>query len=337
MRNTCLWSQVSVKVVLFLGMAAAAATPLCAQNDLQVMVSGPWSYVTDQVNYPGQLLLVAPESTTGHALYIEPGTSSITSTPPASALQAPGIYTIQLNSLPGYLPSVPANTPILCGGAITNSGTITNVDQGTDNYVISLPMPDMFTTYLTPSGLSTSEVSSSPITGTSPPTSISFTTLMVLHYGVNGIASGLTVNGIPNAISTNGAGIGIVYADPDMSANTKCDSLSLYSTEERNALWMLNQYARFPVLVDGNQTSTYDYIHCSDSNSALRRSSSVRRRGDGRKRVTQFKSPKPQATSGPAPESVVGITSAGSADCHACQMSINSAVPGAIVPVTTSQ
>jgi hypothetical protein len=311
MKHTCVYSQTLGRVALLVVMAAFSVSSMA--QDLQVMVSGPWSYVVDQVNYPGRLLLVAPGKSAHHQVYMLAGTDpKVPKKPNTPTAYAKGTYKLnyQAQSAPYTTPD--QDPPVLSGGAITD--TADNVKPILDNanaanYVISLPTPNGYTTYSGSMGSSESEISGAHIKANSV-SPRKYTTLMVLHYGVTKIpdffqlADGTTISTKGASPATSG-GISIVLGeDPNMAVdNLPCDTVSLESVEERNGVWPLTQYARFPEQsISGIQVpGKYDYKHCSDSDPS--------------------KPPRQNKT-------------AGSADCHGPQMSINSAVTGAIVPVT---
>jgi hypothetical protein len=333
-------SQNLGKFVLLVVMAVGCARPSSAQQDLQVMVAGPWSYVTDSVKYPGRLFLVAPGSSTSHAVYIFPGTNPVfsSSNPPVVSPTAPsptGTYKLDY-SYKGQYSATDQSPPVLCGAAIssptTNVRPILN-NASNSNFVISLPIPDGYSTFSGSingwSGTSESEVSGTPIlNSTAAPPARQYTTWMVLHYGVTQIPASFQLTGTAvGTISTTGStanysgGISIVLSDMG-TADLVCDSVSLVSVKDRNGLWTLNQYARFPrqsspgVQILGQ----YDFSHCSNSGPV-----SAMKNAATHSKVSAMKQSKP------------GLLSPGSADCHACQMSVNSAIPGAITPTVVGK
>lgn len=303
--NTFLRQKVS-RAIAFVFVVAPVLTHVSLAQDLQVIVSGPWSFVTDpSPNYKGRLLLVAPGQSSHHKVYILPGTDPTTFTSAsAKPLSGPGTFRLDYTANKGTMLITDHNTPQVCGGAITSPATNVRpiLDNSTSsNYVISLPAPDEFTTFPGSMGTSESEVSGAPIKkkGSAPP--LEYTTIMVLHYSVDRIPDQFTIAG-SSPVSTNGAGISIVAGDPDYSHDDPtCDHVSLESVKERNDLWALQQYSRLPgVLINSGvqNRGNYNYEKCSDHDPTVH--------------------PK-------------GPFAGGSADCHACQISINSAVTGAVI------
>jgi hypothetical protein len=327
MKHTCIYSKSLVRMLLLFATASLCAWPSFAQQDLQVMVSGPWSYVTD-TNYPGRLFLVAPGKSNHHKVYLLPGTDP---TAFKSGTPSPtGTYTLDYTATKGHATKY-SNPPVLSGISIGSPATKVVsilVNKNNKNYIISLPMPDGYSTYSGSMGTSESEVSNKHIPNASVGAPKQYTTWMVLHYNVVQIPDSfhlLDGTKIPTTGSSAGTfgGVSIVLGDPNDKDDDKiCDHISLESVKERNQLWHVKQHARFPQVDDqGHQDhGNYDYSRCSDSN------------------------PKkyPKMTSRVEQKSCIDhvrdkdrcLAAAGSADCHASQVSVNSAIPGAAVPTT---
>jgi hypothetical protein len=244
----------------------------------------------------------------------------------------PGIYTLDFDPSLKGTPISQGTEPTVCGASSANAGNVDAGAVGASNYVISLPIPDAYSTYIDPtgtySGTSYSQVSGSDITTTNPATETQYTTLMMLHYGVTSIPHSLTLGGaslgVPVQLQTVDStgnfpgGVSILAADPTMTDDDPdCDHISRESIQERNYLWGISEYVRFPeeVMDSGGHyhqwLGHYDYT-CSDSPLLLSRSSK-------RKKI---KAKHTDSAGLPG-------RSGGSADCHACQMSIiNNNMPG---------
>jgi hypothetical protein len=320
MRHTCRYWQTLGRIALLFVMAALFAKSSFAQKDLQILVSGPWAYVTDPAKHPGRLFLVAPNSQ-HHMVYIFGGINA--SDFANQHAIGVGSYTLDFDpNIKGTYTAVDQEPAVLCGGAIADPNRLQIVLASTTNYVISLPTPDGYSTYADPTfksdGYSESKVSSGHFTTSVFPEN--YTTLMVLHYGIRVMPDSLMQAGTKtdtvkttDATGNSAGGISIVVGDPEPKHNdSTCDHVSLESVKERNGLWNLTQYARFPkeLNMQGLQDHYhYDYARCSDTDPTVHPLS--KNSGDR-----------------------VGLLSTGSADCHTCQMSINSAIPGAIVPTT---
>ena len=303
MKHTRFHSKRLGRRALLCVMASLCAWPSFAQQDLQVMVSGPWSYATD-TTYPNRLFLVAPGKSDHHKVYLLPGADP---TVFKSGTPSPtGTYTLDYTAVKGTPATAYPNPPVLSGVSIGSPAKKVRpilVNKKNKNYVISLPTPDGYSTYSGSMGTSESEVSNKRISNATVEPK-QYTTWMVLHYNVAQIPNSFRVsNGA--SLPTTGGGISIVLGDPkDYDDDAICDHVSLESVKERNRLWHVKQYARFPKLLDPQGTQNhgmYDYDRCSDSN------------------------PKKYP---------LDLGAAGSADCHASQGNVNNAISGATVPTT---
>jgi hypothetical protein len=221
------------------------------------------------------------------------------------------------NSTPATY-SNPGNEPVVCGASISSPSTnVTPIlaNSSKTNYVISLPIPNGYSTFSGPYGSSESEVSSTQITNAaSAPPQVRYTTWMVLHYSVKTIPKLFQMTGSLNAsVVSSSGGISIVLGD-NGTYDPKCDGVSLESVKERNQLWTLAQYARFPMQsAQGVQEpGQYDFADCPDSGPLLTKTELE---------VTSKR----------------WRLSPGSADCHTCQMSVNGAVTGATVSSTVGR
>ncbi|HEY6767268.1 MAG TPA: hypothetical protein VI386_21120 [Candidatus Sulfotelmatobacter sp.] len=289
------------------------AGPLFAQQDLQIMLNGPWAYYAPDPNNGNNIVLVTPVSP-HHKTYIFGGTNAADLVDQTPA--APGVYTIKFSRDGGVLPdNTPKESPLVCTASSPASQAKLVAQgkppSGVPVYVISVPKPDGYTTYTSPTrdfeGYSESKVyasDSSKKRGESIPPAL-YTTWMVLHYGFKNVPSTITGSGPGGAftLSTNDtpSGVSIVASDPHKeTGDNECDYISLESFSLQRDLWGTDlKYARFPkesINPPGPQLHYhYDYDGCRDD--AV---------------------PKPTGT-------LHGL-SGGSADCHACQMGINGIV-----------
>jgi hypothetical protein len=164
-----------------------------------------------------------------------------------------------------------------------------------------------------------------------PPTL--YTTTMVLHYGTMTMPSKLTtVPNLPNGnsdstISTNdgatASGIMIVAGVIDTNPKyLKCDDMSLASFTERESIWNTGQAGLFPEESDmiGHQSHHYHFDDCLKGLNSKEKQEMTEaerkvlcKRSDGKWKHDMC------------------MVSGGSADCHACQMSIKGAIPGATI------
>jgi hypothetical protein len=166
-------------MALLVAITLLGAWPLAAQQYLQVMVAGPWSYVTDN-SFPGRLLLVAPGKSKTHKVYLIPGTNPL---PHYPAPTSTGIYTLDLWN-PSGLYTAPTGliAPTVCGASVDSTSKNYKRALGASNYVISLPMPKAYSTYQGAMGTSESEVSAVTTTSGNHPPPTQYTTWMVLYY-----------------------------------------------------------------------------------------------------------------------------------------------------------
>jgi len=235
MNRKCLYSRFLGKIVLLFATAQLFAAPSLAQ-DLQVMVVGPWSYVSAN----NRLFLVVPGTSTSHKVYLLPGTSAL---PPYKGYEiGKGSYTLNLVNPGNYI--APANliTPVLSPATLQPTSVTQTVNNASNNnYVISLPTPSAYSTSPT-MGTSESEVSPYPIPDPSQIQPQQYTTWMILYYPH---ADGLSDQS--NNLYPNGASIVLTdYGSTGDDNDQLCDHVSLESVQERNSLWHIQQYARFP-------------------------------------------------------------------------------------------
>ena len=314
MKDRCNYAKPLWSLALLLTTFGPWAAPLFGQ-DLQIMVNGPWSYATDPAQ-PDRIFLVAPKSN-HHKTYIFVGTDA-DQLAEQTELPQPGLYTLDFDR-----GGTPINNPTDGEGAAIYSATVdrsrvSDVLKGKaptnppapQPYVISLPRPDSYTTFVDPNGnyegFSESKVYTSSQAHNSPksvPPQL-YTTWMVLHYGVKGFPNTATATG-PNGSTTYTTtkslpGISIVSGDPRKNPHdNKCDYVSLESLNDQTALWNLStRYAHFPLqtLIPRGKQIHYHYDYsCSDTAPDM---------------ADQWHG-----------------EAGGSADCHTSQLSINKAGP----------
>lgn len=316
------------RIALLLAMAALCVKISAAQQDLEIMVNGPWSYVA---NDDTTIFLVAPGSM-HHKTYIYAGTDAAEFAKPAhqgDVIPAGKLtLTFTHDGTPIAYPSdgegatvYPARANTSRVNAVLKAKALTN-PSAPQPYVILLPKPDSYSTFVDPNGhydgfseskvyISDQAVMSNRHAQTIPPQL--YTTWMVLHYGVKKFPVDVTdSNGKKYTATDAMPGISIIAGDPAMRHDNACDYVSLESFNDQTVLWDLNagstskRYARFPMetmLPPGQQIHYhYDYADCSDETPII-----PARGGE--------KSP------------IVWGAAGGSADCHTHQMSINGAGP----------
>jgi hypothetical protein len=317
-----------IPITLLIGMLLCI-TPLWGQDDLQIIVTGPWSYYTQDKK---TLYLIAPGNSSHEFYLYEGGDVSRWDQPQPNGAQmrSAGIYAISFDSTyqKGTRPATGRGAPPLELSNVSTLGTppsnIKSVIADKTNYIVTLPYPDKFSTFEDPTdrwnGFSESRAepvgSAQAVTVSTP--AVLYTTTMVLHYWAkNGIPSQLNLSinsGNPVPIGTSfpatnpPEGITIVSAGIELAASWPCDDMSLESVDERNALFGITQHVLFPEVVDTNGDQSHRY-HSSCTQSKLWTN----------RRMQQSK---PLADNG-----TFHSTAASSADCHASQLSIGGAVP----------
>jgi hypothetical protein len=317
MKQNCCLSQAWIKIVLLFMTVVLSVVPVVAATDLQIMVSGPWAYVT---NDKTRIFLVAPQSM-HHLAYIFAGTNAADFRNQTTSQIGSGVYKLDYDpTLKGAYNGKPQKDATLIPFSVSDPTYINTVLSSSGNFVISLPMPDDWTTYVDPSGAvdghSESKVASVSVTSKVPKKGTQYTTWLVLHYSMTTLPPSLQQTGTATAnVPTTDqqgkspGGISIVLGDPDLLDNDRtCDGISLASFIAQNNLWHQTQYARFPMLdKNGKQKhGKYDYDDCSDSVPDMKAMERVKKEN--------AESVQPNLFSG------------GGADCHGGQINVNNAL-----------
>lgn len=314
MGSTCRFFRAMARFCLLVILAMAWIAPAWGQ-DLQVIVDGPWSYYKSTNGK--WLYLITPDSTY-HSVFVYGGLdvngwrSQNLSPDPQGKYELKG-FPHRTNFSGSFEPFE------VCNGAV-DKAYIKSAINDKANYVIRLPYPDLFSTYIDANGMysgySWSKVNPSDPTqpaGTAAP--VKLTTTMVLHYGVSSVPSTVTWNTVPvstppvpKIMSTNGEGITIVATDSKPHPGTsKCDDVSVMSINDRNKIFHISHHVLFPEVLDtqGHQSTIYS-SDCTPSGMA----GSEVFHGDW--------------------SHTEGAT--GTGDCHAPQMSINNAIQNPSAP-----
>lgn len=314
MMHTCRWSKLVMRSALLFGMALLFVRPSVAQQDFQVVVTGPWSYI----HQGSRLYLVAPGHSS-HGVYVYSGVdpSRWLSLSPFPS----GTHTIDF--IPGTYQ--PGTRPVdsegkiipLAGSAVCNGGTPSNTqtiinNTGNLNFVISLPYPDKFSTFEDANyvwdGYSESKVDlTNPVGPSALPAP--YTTTMTLHYWTQSVPAQINVDGVRTDTSwPSGVPLGITIAAAERGGNVcnnVCDNISLMSVNERNALFQIHQHASFPSVLDMVGHQSHHYNRSCSPTLLSKTAKEIDKASEGDKSLNPF-----------------CATANGSADCHTCQMSI---------------
>jgi hypothetical protein len=323
MTHTCLHSQFLTRLAFLLVGALLVAGHSTAQtSEVQIMVNGSWDYVEDpnpgkDPNSAGRnldrIVIVAPQ-THSHGAFVFSGNDaskflnmSVMPPQPIYRQLATGIYYLDIANLApksGHkLTSTDLNPSNYINAQFVRIGKISAVlyepDAEKPRVAISLPEPDYYSTYSGKRSFSESKVDTKPIVHQKPH---KYTTWMVLHYWVNSSATSATLTAIlddQSAFSTPPLmfhndfgssippGISVVMGAAYGANNRCCDTFSKDSFDHSSTLWGLTRYAQFP---EEDMTGNQHRAYHSKC--------------DCRQPL-----------------------SAGSADCHMAQMSINGIVP----------
>jgi hypothetical protein len=335
MTQQCRYWQTLGRVILLFVMATLWARPLAAQTEIKIMINGPFDYMVDPRN-PTRIVVMAAKSTYHTPVQIFSGDNA--AAPPTTGLQTLqlGVFSMDFTGHIPHTGPLPV-TPIVY--QVGNQIDVKVIDDAVykptmPRYALSLPKPDYYTTFYGSfgtarwTGLSQSIISASQITSTAvvpDARAEDYTTWMVLHYSVSAAPSSATLTGkrddgtpFPQqsikfssfSAQTPIKAISIVQMGlPDLGNDPKCDTYSHDSFKHSNDLWHLGLYALFPQL-DGqgaNSNQVHDVFNYDCTYVAV---SSPRKSGPGRTKSSLEQH----------------IESAGSADCHMAQISLNDVV-----------
>jgi hypothetical protein len=254
--------------------------PLSGQTDLQVMVSGPWDYVQDPHDAK-RVVVIVPISNVHDAATLFSGDDATKFN--GKRRLEPGIFKLDINNRV-YSSKISSTNPYRLQETTNIAVDIKGVVEPTiygpsiPRYAISLPKPDYYTTYSGAYGNGTSQsiVSNQPIINSGGATD--YTTWMVLHYAVSGVAAAkltgtsddgsVTHNDDIQFVSSTGGstlGISIVSMAKDNLGYWMCDSYSYDSFTHTKLLWGgLLLYALFPSVDSmGVQTRGDFHYNCS--------------------------------------------------------------------------
>lgn len=217
MKDTCVCLHTLARLALLFALAALFTVSSFAQQDLEIMVSGPWSFVKEPSPHLGatskRIVLIAPydldainsEPTHEAVFYSGPNASmdyARTLNPPAfspSDAQNQNIYYVDFpgKTAAGAPPDELRAKPFRPTNSVPDNVQRDAVYAPTaQRYAISLPMPDYVRTYDGYTyGNGQAEGKIGVDVGSATPTH--YTTWMVLHYTVKSIPSQMSITVLP--------------------------------------------------------------------------------------------------------------------------------------------
>lgn len=274
MKDTfCSWRALTNAMIL-VAAGTLLAAPLAGQTtDLQVMVSGPWSYVEDPKDAT-RVVVIAPISDTHDSAELFSGDDA--SNFKGKRKLEPGVFRLNINNRVNIQQKSSANPYRLqetdrITVDVNNVVTRAIYTPSMGRFAISLPKPDFYSTY-PGKGTSQSIISKSVIVNATGATD--YTTWMVLHYQVSSVTpakfTGASDDGsvthnddIQFASSAPGGttlGISIVTMAKDDSSYARCDSYSHDSFRYTKKLWgELPLYGLFPSLKSSGDQNRDDF------------------------------------------------------------------------------
>lgn len=281
--------QLSKVVLPLLVAVLLVPKPATAQqNEIQIMVNGPWAYVpslTPAPPPPPGAIIIATPLIPNHKLLVFSGEDADQFPHASTGSEVPtkGAYKLAFQKANlancNLIPPKPSTLEPSPFSLTVKSGDASGVIMGTLNgFAITLPTPCYATNYAdSRSRIDPTTIDPDPH---KPPLEGEYTIWRVLHYSVDtpgtaiasitGGAQPLSVNFVAND-ALDVPAISIVMGDPHGNdTNTRCDSLSVDSFQKETALF-LNQtlHVQFPRLVAPG-TQTHDYKpDCIDNSQPL--------------------------------------------------------------------
>jgi len=314
-----LWAnQIKLGIVLLLHLALSMVS--FAQNNVEIELAGPWSYVQDPADQ-SRIYVIAPVM--GHKMAVFTGDNAyVFSTP---LMPSPGAHRLDFATAPCNSQTTGEHPLYAIDGVAPQ--TITDALASPNVYVLSLPKP---CSYQINDRSRFKFNPAKPVTGASQEQIVA--TWMILGYNATdpsvpsdfdkavGNASKIPFGS--NSGTNKKAISAILFVDPGVDPDQRCDSHSGTIFDSILDLWKSpHVYRMFPGVVpaannanSNTQTNSYDYKNCYQKvigNETMFMPNQHQQEASSSARKTKSK------TLRKAP---------GRADCHAAQVNVNGVV-----------
>jgi hypothetical protein len=258
--------------LLLLAAIAVFITPAAAQQEVQIMVNGPWAYAPGSSS--STIFIVAPMSAGHGPVVIFSGEHAENYPPVANGtatgtrISVTGQFTLTISSLAQCIRTTPLPTETPQKAYPLPNVAAPLIQKAINNgFAISLPKPCYATTMAD---------NFSRIDTVSPPLKEgSYTDWMILHYFVNAVDK-ITIGGQPILFKQVDVGPfpAVTIAMGPMTGNisdSQCDSMSVASFLDEALLFGQNLHVHFPRLLPPDPgTQTHHYIFgCDDKRPAF--------------------------------------------------------------------
>jgi hypothetical protein len=226
-------------IVLLLVLSLIVSSPsLAMSKDIQIMVSGPWSYLTDPAD-SGRLIVIAPDEP-HHYLPIAFSGGDVT-TPALNPVPfQKGIYSLDIANISSC--NTHANSVSLFPLTVDVETVIKPLLKGPATfYAISVPKPCYYTDEM---GMRERSIidPDNPITAVRP--DAAYTTWMIFHYTVSNVAPAVITdsNGKKSNVDFGSdSAISVVMYGPEFDPYpNNCDSISATSVKASGKLFNKN-------------------------------------------------------------------------------------------------
>lgn len=314
-----LWAhQIKLGILVLLHLVLSAAS--FAQNNVEIELAGPWSYVQDPVDQD-RIYVIAP--ILGHKMAVFTGDNAYVFSSPL--MPPPGTHRLDFATTPCNS-STTGEHPLYAIDGVAKQ-TITDALASPNVYVLSLPKP---CSYQINDRSRFKFNPTKPVTGASQEQIVA--TWMILGYNATdpsvpsdfdkaaGSASKIPFGS--NSGANKKAISAILFVDPGIDPDQRCDMHSSAIFDSILDLWKSpHAYRMFPGITpaangsnSNTQTNSYDYKNCSQ-------------RMIGGEGMFEPKQQKQEKSSSKEKTKLKTLRKApGRADCHAAQVNVNGVV-----------